>query len=107
MSPVEQLRQVLSGLPDTRQTPSRFGSGGNAAWSVLGHEFAHLHADDLVDLRLPREIQAILRSDPRARFRRSRSEWVELEFHTAEDVAYIARLARQAWAAAKASHNAA
>jgi hypothetical protein len=103
MSPVEQLRQVLLGLPDTEQTSSRFGSRHNAAWSVLGREFAHLHADDLVDLRLPRVVQAGLRSNPKAHFRKSRSEWVELEFHTAEDVAYVALLAHQAWAAARDS----
>lgn len=97
---VEQLRAALAVLPDVEQSTSRFGSHRNAAWLVAGREFAHLHADDLLDLRLPRAIQASLHSDPRAHFRKSRSEWIELEFHTAEDVARIAKLARQAWAAA-------
>lgn len=101
MSPVEQLRQALSALPDTEEAPSRFGSHRNAAWSVRGREFAHLHAEDRVDLRLPRTIQAGLRSDPKARFRKSASEWLELEFHTTDDVAHIAGLAREAWAAAR------
>jgi len=105
MSPVEQLRQILSELPDSEQSASRFGNHRNAAWSVLGREFAHLHADDLVDLRLPRNIQAGLRSNPKAHFRKSRSEWVELEFHTAEDVAQIALLAREAWGAARDSRQ--
>jgi hypothetical protein len=101
MSPVEQLRQFLLELPDTEQSFSRFGNHRNAAWSVLGREFAHLHADDLVDLRLPRIVQAGLRSNPKAHFRTSRSDWVELEFHTAEDVARVELLAREAWAAAR------
>jgi len=103
MSPVEQLRVALSSLPDVEQSPSRFGSRRNPAWSVSGREFAHLHADDLVDLRLPRTIQARLRSDPRAHFRKGASEWLEVEFHSDADVAHVASLAREAWAAAKAS----
>jgi hypothetical protein len=102
VSLTDQLRQALSALPDTEQNPSRFGSR-NAAWSVRGREFAHLHADHLLDLRLPRAAQAGLRSDPKAHFRKSASEWIELEFHTAEDVAQIAELAREAWTAARRS----
>ena len=103
MSPVERLRSALSGLPGVEQVPSRFGSRRNPAWVVSGHEFAHLHADDLLDLRLPRSVQVTLRSDPRARFRKSRSEWLELEFHSLEDVTHLESLARRAWAAAKRS----
>ncbi len=103
MSPAEQMRVALSSLPDVLQSPSRFGSRRNPAWSVNGREFAHLHADDLIDLRLPRALQAGLRSDARARFRKSASEWLELEFHSETDVAEIARLAREAWAAARAA----
>jgi hypothetical protein len=101
MSPVEQLRQALSELPDVVQSPSRFGSHRNPAWSVSGREFAHLHAEDLLDLRLPRQIQAGLRSDPKAHFRSAASEWLEFEFHTREDVSHLAALAREAWVAAK------
>ena len=101
MSPVAQLRQALSALPLVQQVPSRFGSHRNQAWSVCGREFAHLHADDLLDLRLPRAIQAGLRSDPKARFRNSVSDWLEFEFHSQEDVAHLASLARQAWAAVR------
>jgi hypothetical protein len=103
MSPVEQLRMALASLPDVEQSPSRFGSRRNPAWSVRGREFAHLHADDVIDLRLPRALQAGLRSDARARFRKSASEWLEFEFHSEADVVDVAGLARQAWAAAKAS----
>jgi hypothetical protein len=105
MSPVEQLRQALAALPGAEQSPSRFGSHRNAAWLVEGREFAHLHSDELLDLRLPRAVQAGLRSDPKAHFRNSPSEWLELEFHTGEDVAHVAELARVAWAAAREPGN--
>ena len=58
-------------------------------------------ADDLLDLRLPRAIQKTLRSDPKAHFRNSVSEWLEFEFHTVKDVAHLVTLAREAWAAAR------
>ena len=103
MSPSAQLRDALSALPDVTEGPSRFGSHRNHAWSVAGREFAHLHADDLVDLRLPHPIQAGLRADPRAHFRKAASEWLEFEFHTAEDVTHLSTLAREAWAAARSS----
>ena len=100
MSPLEQLRAALAGLPNVLESSSRFGSRTNPAWCVTGREFAHLHGEGLLDLRLPRAIQARLRSDPKAHFRKSRSEWLELEFHTAEDVEHLILLAREAWAAA-------
>ena len=98
---VDRLCAALSGLKGVAQGPSRFGSRRNRAWSVNGREFAHLHADAVIDLRLPRPVQARLRSDPRARFRKSASEWLEFEFHTPEDVALVVALAREAWAAAR------
>ena len=101
MSPVQQLRVELSRLPDVEESPSRFGTHRNPAWSVCGREFAHLHADDLLDLRLPRVVQARLRDDPKAHFRSDASEWLEFEFHTIEDVAHLASLAREAWAATR------
>ena len=101
MSPVEQLRAALAGLPGVQESSSRFGAPGRPAWSVSGREFAHLHADDLLDLRLPHAVQSGIRGDPRARFRKARSEWLEFEFHTSEDVAHVVSLARQAWAAAR------
>ena len=103
MTPVEQLRMALASLPNVEQAASRFGSHRNPAWRVSGREFAHLHSDNLLDLRLPRKIQAGLRADRKARFRKSASEWLEFEFHTEEDVAHLASLAREAWAAAAAS----
>ena len=91
----------LSRLTDVGQSASQFGSHQNPAWSISGREFAHLHADDLLDLRLPRAIQKTVRGDPKAHFRNSVSEWLEFEFHTVKDVAHLVTLAREAWAAAR------
>jgi hypothetical protein len=101
MNPTEQLQAALSALPGVVQDQSRFGSGQNPAWLIEGHEFAHLHSTSLLDLRLPRAIQASLREDPRAHFRQHSSAWLELEFHTAQDVVELLELAQQAAAAAK------
>jgi hypothetical protein len=96
MSPNELLRTGLSALTDVEFTRSRFGSGKNPAWRIEGREFAHLHSDTLLDLRLPRTIQSRLRGDSRARFRAGRSEWLELEFHSEQDVSDFLALAREA-----------
>jgi hypothetical protein len=99
MSPIEQLHLALCALPDVKQANSRFGQSGRPAWCVNGREFAHLHADDLVDLRLPREVQARQKSDPLAHFRPARSEWLEFELHNEAEVQHVVALAREAWAA--------
>ena len=102
MNPTEQLHRALAGLPGVELVRSRFGAAGLPAWRVAGREFAHLHADDLLDLRLPRVVQARLKSDPLAHFRAARSEWLEFEFHTEIEARHVIALAREAWAAAKA-----
>ena len=98
MSPNDLLRTGLSALPGVEFTRSRFGSGKNPAWRIEGREFAHLHSDTLLDLRLPRAAQSRLRGDSRARFRAARSEWLEFEFHTEQDVSDLLALAQEALA---------
>lgn len=99
------LAARIAALPGVREGTSRFGPSRRAAWFVSGREFAHLHAEDLLDLRLPRTVQSSLKGDPRAHFRKSRSEWLEFEFHHSHDVEFLVPLVRHAWAAAK-KHNA-
>jgi len=99
MKPVVQLRTELSALAGVLRARSRFGH--NPAWRINGREFAHLHSDSLIDLRLPPAAQARLRNDPRAHFRRHPSPWVKFEFHTAQDVLDLLPLAQQAAMAAK------
>jgi hypothetical protein len=101
MNVTEKLCAALAAIPGVEVGSSRFGSGSNPAWRIAGHEFAHLHSASLIDLRLPRPLQAKLRADPRAHFRTGKSEWLELEFHSPADVTAIAALARQAAAAAR------
>jgi Family of unknown function (DUF5519) len=98
---LELLRAQLSALPGVECTRSRFGQGGRPAWRIGAREFAHLHSDTLLDLRLPRPVQARLRGDSRAHFRAGRSEWVEVEFHNEQDVPDLIALAQQALAAAR------
>ena len=102
MNPVDKLGAALSSIPGTEATQSRFGSGRKPAWRVAGCEFAHLHSDTLLDLRLPRAAQQRLRTDPRAHFRTGASQWLELEFHSEQDVDDLLVLAREAAAAARA-----
>jgi hypothetical protein len=90
----------MDALPGVASGASRFGSG-RPAWTVGRREFAHLHSDSLIDLRLPRAIQKTLRGDPRAHFRPAQSDWVELEFLSAKDVDDVIALARGAAEAAK------
>src|SRR5262245_14331149 len=101
-----ELAAQIAALPGVREGVSRIGPSGKAAWFVSGREFAHFHADDLLDLRLPREFQASVNGDPRAHFRKSRSQWLEFAFHRPQDVEFLLPLVRHAWAAAKA-HGAA
>jgi hypothetical protein len=89
----DRLCEALRALPGVVEGHSRFGTGRNRAWTIDGREFAHLHSESLLDLRLPRAAQRALRGDARARFRAAASEWVELEFHSESDVARIAALA--------------
>jgi hypothetical protein len=98
-TPVERLCAALSAFPGVDTTRSRFGSGQRLAWRIAGREFAHLHSETLIDLRLPRAVQARLRSDARAHFRAGASQWLELEFQCQRDVEDLLVLARKAAAA--------
>ena len=95
------LAARIAALPGVHEGTSRFGPTSKTAWFIAGREFAHLHADDLLDLRLPRAVQSSVKGDPRAHFRKSRSEWLEFEFHHPQDVEFLVALVHHAWASAK------
>lgn len=82
MRVTERLCEALRALPGVVEGRSRFGTRRNRAWTIDGREFAHLHSDSLLDLRLPGKAQ--------------RAKWVELEFRSESDVARIAALAAAA-----------
>lgn len=97
----QKLCAALADMAGVELMGSHFGSGGNPAWRAGGREFAHLHSDTLLDLRLPSAVQSRLRGDARAHFRAGRSHWVEVEFHSAQDVADLLVFVREAVAAAQ------
>ncbi len=102
MTPVARLCAELSAMPGVATGRSRFGTGQTLAWRVAGREFAHLHSETLLDLRLPRASQLRLRTDPRAHFRAGASQWLEMEFHSELDVSDLLVFAKEAAAAARA-----
>jgi hypothetical protein len=95
MTATAQLCAALAEIPGVEVGRTRFG-GKRMAWRIDGREFAHLHSDSRIDLRLPRALQKEFRGDPRARFRAGQSQWMEFEFRSDEDVAAAAKLARAA-----------
>ena len=94
MAVSEDLRKLLTALPGVTSGKSQVGPG--PAWFIAGREFAHFHHGNVVDLRLPRQLQKTLRGDARVRFRKSASDWVEIEFQRPDDVRWVAELASQA-----------
>ena len=96
MSAVEQLCEALGTIPGVTAGRSRFGARARRAWFAGRREFAHLHSPSVLDLRLPRGLQAKLRGDRRVHFRARASEWLEIEFRSTRDVADIAALANLA-----------
>jgi hypothetical protein len=103
MNITDELCAALSAIPGAIAGRSQFGSRSTHAWRIGRREFAHLHSPSLLDLRLPRSIQTRLRTDPRAHFRAGRSEWLELEFHSHDDVVAVVALACEAAAAARSN----
>jgi hypothetical protein len=100
VTPVVRLCAELSAIPGVATGRSRFGTGHTPAWRVCGREFAHLHSETLLDLRLPRAAQLRPRANPRAHFRAGASQWLEMESHSEHDVSEILVFAKEAAAAA-------
>lgn len=76
---VDQVRR----LPGVKEGRSRVGNPMHRAWFVGDKEFAHVHEDGTLDIRLPGEHQPTNRDDERLKFRKHTSAWVE--FHIAAD----------------------
>lgn len=76
---------------------SRLGEAGNVAWFVEGKEFAHLHAEDLVDLRVPRSVQRSVKGEPAVILRDHPSDWMEVQLRSEADVKLAVELARHGW----------
>lgn len=85
------LRRKLLEQPGVVEQRSKFGA--HQAFHADGKEFAHFHAESVIDVRVPRAHQKALRDDPRVTFRPRPSGWVEFEFSTDDDVDTVVRLA--------------
>ncbi len=93
---------VLAALPGVREGNSRVGNPNHRAWFRGSSEFAHLHNERVIDLRLPARVQAGLKGQTVALFRESKSPWLELCPRTLEEALLVANLVKEAWQAAEA-----
>lgn len=95
----QDLLARLASIEGFEVRPSRV-AGGTALF-FRGREFAHFHHDHEIDLRLTRPLIRSLglvhpegsAHHPR---RAASSPWIELRFHSAEDVRRVAELVRLA-----------
>ena len=95
----QNLLQLLQGIEQLHALPSKV-AGGTALF-YKGKEFAHFHNDNEIDLRLTKTlIKSLgLSHPPRTAFHPTRaasSNWIEVRFHTREEVTAAAELVRQA-----------
>ena len=95
----KDLLQLLQGIEQLQALPSKV-AGGTALF-CKGKEFAHFHNDNEIDLRLTKTlIKSLgLSHSPRSAFHPTRaasSNWIEVRFHTMEEVHAAAELVRQA-----------
>ncbi|MDZ4083095.1 MAG: DUF5519 family protein, partial [Bdellovibrionales bacterium] len=89
------LVKKLGQIPGLEDRPSKIGSG--SALYFKNKEIAHFHNDHEIDIRLTKKVirkEGLNHpSDSQIHKHRSpSSEWIEIRFHKAEDVAEIIRL---------------
>ncbi|MFG6485105.1 luciferase family protein [Roseateles sp. BYS78W] len=95
----QQLLDLLAGVDGVTAQPSPV-AGGTALF-CRGKEFAHFHHDHELDLRLTRKLIASLGlSHPAGSIhhpaRSANSAWIEVRFHSPDDVQRAAELVRLA-----------
>jgi hypothetical protein len=88
----ERLRQRLLSIPGVAETRTRFGTRTRMAWRVGTREIAHMHAADVIDIRVPATLQKRWRGDPRLTPRPRRSDWIECRCASATDLEFAAML---------------
>lgn len=89
------LTKQLELIPGLEDRPSKV-AGGSAIF-FNGKEIAHFHDDHEIDVRLTRKVirQEGLHHPSDSKIHRHRSpssEWIEVRFRTAKDVAEVVRL---------------
>jgi len=95
----QELLALLAPIDGFSPQPSKV-AGGTALF-YRGKEFAHFHHDNEMDLRLTRKIiKALgLSHPPRSEHhptRASGSQWIEVRFHSADEVVRVAELVKLA-----------
>ena len=95
----DTLLSQLASIESFEARPSKV-AGGTALY-YRGKEFAHFHNDREIDLRLTRKvIRSLGLAHPaRSEFHPTRSassQWIELRFHSEDDVRRVAELVRRA-----------
>jgi hypothetical protein len=97
-----ELLALLQPVEGFEALPSKV-AGGTALF-FKGKEFAHFHHDNEIDLRLTKTVirQLGLVHPTRSAFHPARSpssQWIEVRFHTSEEVQHVAALVKKAIAA--------
>jgi len=87
-----RLRARLALVPGIVEAISRFGREARLGWRAGTREIAHLHAADIIDVRVPATLQRQWRNDPRMMSRPRRSDWIECRFKTLSDIEFVAML---------------
>jgi Family of unknown function (DUF5519) len=106
MDLTERLASGLLSLRGVEEGKSTFGP--QTAFFVAGREFAHVHRDGEIDLRLTRPLIAGrrdgLEDDSRVSMRRN-SDWVTVSFSSAGDVRLALELGRAAYDANRSARR--
>ena len=106
MDLTERLASGLLSLRGVEEGKSRFGP--QTAFFVGGREFAHVHSDGEIDLRLTRPLIAGrrdgLEDDRRVSMGRS-SDWLTVSYSSARDVRFALDLGRAAYEANRSARR--
>ena len=87
-----RLRARLARVSGIVEATSRFGREVRLAWRAGTQEIAHLHSAEIVDIRLPAILQRQWRGDRRLVPRPRRSDWIECQVRSDDDVEFAAML---------------
>jgi hypothetical protein len=102
----DRLASGLLSLPGVEEGKSRFGP--RTAFFVAGREFAHVHRDGEIDLRLTRLLisgwRESLEGDSRVSMRQG-SDWLTVSYSSAADVRFALELGRAAYEANRSARR--
>jgi pectate lyase len=100
MDLTDRLASGLLSLPGVEERKSRFGP--HTAFFIGSREFAHVHRDGEIDVRLTRRLiterRDSLQDDSRVSMRRG-SDWITVSYSSSADVPFAVELGRSAYQA--------